>query len=157
MTTTKTPVVRLTRTFAATPARVYRAWLDPAMLSRWMTPGDLAVTAARVDARVGGRFSVRHADSGGADAGGFEAEYREIEPDERLVLQWGFVGPDHVADHALDSLLTLEFRAVGADSCELSLTHERLDALHDAMPLVADNVSVGWGQALALLSEVVAS
>jgi phytoene dehydrogenase-like protein len=34
--TTSTDAIRLQRTIPASPARVYRAWLDPDLVSRWM-------------------------------------------------------------------------------------------------------------------------
>jgi len=43
--------VRLERTIPATPHQVYRAWLEPELLRRWMAPGGLEVTRAEVDGR----------------------------------------------------------------------------------------------------------
>src|SRR5690606_34157688 len=48
-----TAAVRLERLIPAPPREVYDAWLDPALLLRWMAPG-FDVTRAEVDARVGG-------------------------------------------------------------------------------------------------------
>jgi uncharacterized protein YndB with AHSA1/START domain len=151
-----TPVVRLERTIAAPRATVYRAWLDPEMLRRWLAPGGLEVTRVEVDQRVGGRFRVWHADEG-TDVGGFECELLELVPDERIVYRWGFVGPQRTEGPAYDSLLTVTLREVPAGTL-LTLVHERLDALAAAMPQVADGVEPGWTSALdkltALLSEV---
>ncbi len=45
------------RTIHASPERVYSAWIDPAMMTRFMSPGlDMHVREARADARAGGRF-----------------------------------------------------------------------------------------------------
>ena len=60
-----TAAVRIERTIPASPAQVYRAWLDPELLARWMAPGKDTFTRAEVDERVGGRFRVWHADSSG--------------------------------------------------------------------------------------------
>jgi uncharacterized protein YndB with AHSA1/START domain len=46
--------VRLERTIPASPAQVYRAWLDPELLTRWMAPGTYAIIRAEVDDRSGG-------------------------------------------------------------------------------------------------------
>ena len=47
------------RVIDATPEAVYTAWLDPAVMRRFMAGGaDQTVTEARSDARVGGRFFV---------------------------------------------------------------------------------------------------
>jgi uncharacterized protein YndB with AHSA1/START domain len=145
--------VRLQRTIAAPPDRVYRAWLDPDLLARWMAPGALDVTRAEVDERVGGRFRIWHAGREG-DVGGFEAELLELVPGERIVFRWGFVGPDRLAGSTYDSLLTITLREAGDGATELTLVHERLDELAAALPDVADNVGRGWELALDKLEQL---
>jgi uncharacterized protein YndB with AHSA1/START domain len=149
--TTRQPVVRLTRRIPAPPASVYRAWLDPELIRRWFAPSTFAVTEAAVDERIGGRHSVHQRDEDGNDVGGFESRLLELEPDRRIVFAWGFVGPDRVPDPAHESQLTIELRPVGDDSTELTLTHERLDGLRALWPEVAEGVAGGWEQALAKL------
>jgi len=46
--------VALERVIAAPRSKIYRAWLDPAMLAGWFGPDDFSVTVATVDERVGG-------------------------------------------------------------------------------------------------------
>ena len=41
--------VALERVIAAPRSKVYRAWLDPGLLARWMGPDDFTVTVATVD------------------------------------------------------------------------------------------------------------
>lgn len=151
---TDTAAVHLVRTICAPPDRVYRAWLDPDLIRRWFAPGDYVVSAAEVDEQVGGRHSVRQTDATGVDVGGFESEFLELVPDRRIVLRWGFVGPDRVADPAHDSRLTIELAPTGDGRTTLTLRHERLDGLRAARPDVADNVALGWRQALAHLEAV---
>jgi uncharacterized protein YndB with AHSA1/START domain len=151
------PVVRLERTIAAPPAMVYRAWLDPNLLRRWLAPGGLEVTRAEVDERVGGRFRIWQADAG-THVGGFECELLELVPNERIVYRWGFVGPERTDGPAYDSLLTVTLSDAPDGGTVLTLVHERLDDLAAALPQMADNVEPGWTSALdkltALLSEV---
>jgi uncharacterized protein YndB with AHSA1/START domain len=145
--------VRLQRTIAAPPDRVYRAWLDPDLLARWMAPGALDVTRAEVDERVGGHFRIWHASADG-DVGGFEAELLELVPGERIVFRWGFVGPDRLAGPTYDSLLTITLREAPDGGTALTLVHERLDELAAALPDVADNVGRGWELALDKLEQL---
>ena len=49
---------------AAPRDKVYRAWLDPAVLARWMGPEGHSVVNATVDERVGG---AHHLEMLGAD------------------------------------------------------------------------------------------
>jgi uncharacterized protein YndB with AHSA1/START domain len=152
--TTEPPAtVRLTRTIPATPAEVYAAWLDPGTLRRWMAPNGFENAGAEVDARVGGSYRIWHTQDG-VDRGGFESELLELVPDERIVFLWGFVGPERVADPALDSRLTITLHGVPGGT-ELTLLHERLDAIDAAMPGIAAGAATGWAQALDKLAALV--
>ena len=109
--------------------------------------------AARVevDERVGGHYRIFHVGDEG-DLGGFESELLELVPDERIVFLWRFVGPDRAFDPAHDSRLTITLREAPGGATDLTLVHERLDAIDDAMPGMAANTAVGWGQALDKLA-----
>jgi uncharacterized protein YndB with AHSA1/START domain len=143
--------VRLQRTIPAPPDRVYRAWLDPDLIRRWLAPAGLEVTRAEVDERVGGHYRIWHADAHGG-VGGFDAEVLELVPNERIVWRWGFVGPDRLAGPTYDSLLTVTLRAAPDGSTELTLVHERLDDLREARPDIAEGVGPGWEMALDKLA-----
>jgi uncharacterized protein YndB with AHSA1/START domain len=149
---TENATVRLQRTIAAPPDRVYRAWLDPELLKRWLAPGSMTAPRVEVDERPGGRFAVWHSDDSG-DVGGMESEIVELVPNERLDFVWRFVGPDREADPGLDSRLTITLREV-PDGTELTLVHERLEALGTAMPHVGERVSEGWGMVLDKLESL---
>jgi uncharacterized protein YndB with AHSA1/START domain len=143
--------VRLLRTIPAPPDRVYRAWLDPDLIRRWLAPAGLEVTRAEVDERVGGHYRIWHAGAHGG-VGGFDAEVLELVSNERIVWRWGFVGPDRLAGPTYDSLLTVTLRAAPDGSTELTLVHERLDDLREALPDIAEGVGPGWEMALDKLA-----
>lgn len=136
-------VVRLERTIPAPPQQVYRAWLDPDLLRRWLAPGGMEVKRVEIDERVGGYYRVWQADSG-SDVGGFDCELLELVPDQRIVFRWGFVGPERKAGPVYDSLLTITLREAPGGGTALTLLHERLEDLAEAMPYVAENVEPGW-------------
>jgi uncharacterized protein YndB with AHSA1/START domain len=147
-------VVRLYRIIPAPPDRVYRAWLDPDLLRRWLAPGDLDVTRVEVDERVGGHYRIWQGDAG-SEVGGFECELLELVPDERIVFDWGFVGPERDTGPAYDSRLTITLRQAPGGGTELTLLHERLEALYAAMPYVAENVEPGWDMVLDKLAATI--
>ncbi|HST54299.1 MAG TPA: SRPBCC domain-containing protein [Solirubrobacteraceae bacterium] len=147
MTADPTAVVRLQRTIPAPPAEVYRAWLEPELLRRWLAPASFTVTRVEVDERVGGAHRTWQAGSDG-DMGGFDCELLELLPNQRIVFRWGFVGPERVVDPAHESRLTITLRDAPDNATELTLVHERLDAVNAAMPGMAENTAHGWAQAL---------
>jgi uncharacterized protein YndB with AHSA1/START domain len=152
---TNQPVVRIERTLPAPPIQVYRAWLSPELIRRWMAPG-YEVTRVEVDERVGGRYRLWHADAG-VTAGGFEAEILELAPAERIVWRWGFAGPDRENGPIYDSRLTVTLREAAGGGTALTLVHERLDDLAAAMPEAAAQVGAGWDYVLTKLAAVLAS
>jgi uncharacterized protein YndB with AHSA1/START domain len=148
------PVVRMERTLSAPPHQVYRAWLSPELIRRWMAPG-YDVTRVEVDERAGGRYRVWHAEAG-IPAGGFEAEILELVPDQRIAWRWGFAGPDRADGPVYDSRLTVTLRDAPGGGTVLTLVHERLDDLAAALPQVAGKVGSGWDGVLAKLAALLA-
>jgi uncharacterized protein YndB with AHSA1/START domain len=151
MTLTNAPVVRLQRTVPASPNLVYRAWLEPERIRQWLAPGSLEVTRAEVDDQVGGRYRIWQGNADG-EQGGFECEILELVPDRRIVFSWGFVGPERAA-LSMDSQLTITLEDAPEGATTLTLVHEHLDALHDAMPEVAEMVETGWKLVLDKLGD----
>lgn len=98
--------------------RVFSAWLDPTMLSRFMSPGSVTSTTVEVDARVGGKFRiVMRKPRGDVE---HQGEYLVIEPPSRLSFTWISANTEHRS-----SVVTIELHESGAGT-ELILTHRRL-------------------------------
>jgi uncharacterized protein YndB with AHSA1/START domain len=133
--------VALDRVIAAPRSKVYRAWLDPGVLARWMGPDDFSVVVATVDERVGGAHYIEMLDGDG-DRHTFESVIEELVPDERIVLTWRF------HHDGLDTLLTLTFRDAEGGGTQLRLEHERITL---EPPLDGQSVDTGWSQTLAKL------
>jgi uncharacterized protein YndB with AHSA1/START domain len=152
--TRMTPVseLRIERVISAPPSSVYRAWLEPELLQRWLAPGSMEVSRVEVDERVGGHVRIWQTHNG-QDAGGFECKLIELVANKRIVFQWGFVGPQRTQGPTFDSLLTITLRASPGNTTNLILVHERLDDLARAMPDVARNVGVGWERVLEKLAK----
>jgi len=151
----KSGVVQLERIIPAPPHEVYRAWLDPGTIQRWMAPG-FQVGRVEVDERVGGHYRVWH-EQAGSQVGGFDAELLELVPDQLIVFRWGFVGPERRNGWAYDSLLTIVLREAPGGATVLTLVHERLDALAAAMPEAADKVEYGWDLVLGKLAAMIST
>ncbi len=99
-TTVTTPAEReilSERVFDAPRERVFAAYTDPDLISRWWGPRGTTTTVDQMDVRPGGawRFVVRN-DSDGEETG-FRGTYREVTPPERIVQTFEWEGmPGHV-------------------------------------------------------------
>src|SRR5213080_89379 len=78
--------VKVTRSFRAPRALVYRAYTEPQLVQRWLLgPPGWSMPVCEMDVRVGGRYRWRwRKDSDGTDVG-MGGVYREIVAPERLV------------------------------------------------------------------------
>ncbi len=139
--------VRIVKTVGAPIELVYRAFIDPDELVRWMHPDQFTGVSAANDPRVGGRGELIHA-MDGLEVGGFSWEYLEVVPNARLVMDWKFGGFDEEADQDHRSRMTIELRETDPGSTEVTLTHDRLG---EAPPGGHMGVNTGWTQALESL------
>ncbi|MEJ6404734.1 SRPBCC domain-containing protein [Yoonia sp. 2307UL14-13] len=101
--------VVVTRHFAAAPADVYRAHVDPELIQRWMSgPEGWVMTECVSDARPGGKIKFAWSDGG---EGGFSltGEYHEITPQQRIV----HVERMHLPDPTPDNHVETTFAADG--------------------------------------------
>lgn len=90
MSTVESTVLRLERTFRATPEQVFAAWTSPEVLSRWWRVDDsYAVAEVRAEPVPGGtyRLAMRH-ESGSTHA--VRGEYLEVSPPHRLIYTWAW-------------------------------------------------------------------
>lgn len=75
-------ILRMTRRFDAAPERVFDAWLDPQMASKWLfTSPESEKYEAQIDARIGGRYTITDR-RGGKEYTGV-GEYLEIDRPRR--------------------------------------------------------------------------
>ena len=133
------------RVLRAPPERVYRAFLDPAALSKWNAPNGFTAVVHALDARVGGRYRMSFVNFGNGQAHNFGGEYIELVPGKRIVASDRFEG-----EPSLGTILTTaSFKAV---SCGCELTVEQA-GLPDMMP--AEACRMGWQESLELLARLV--
>ena len=131
----------LRRTFEASRARVFRAWITPEALEQWLRPRGIHMTVQSLDARVGGSFRFE-LENGSSIVG----TYLQIVPPEKLVFTWS-------AGAALgqETVVTLDFLEQGAVT-ELILTHEHL-----VTPLRHAVAQGGWSSVFDALASALSS
>ena len=97
------------RHYPFTPARVFRAWADPAAKARWFgsSSGDWKSAGHRLEFRVGGREHLSSTGPNGIDHV-YDAQYQDIVPDQRIIYAYTM----HLGDTRISvSLTTVEFIA----------------------------------------------
>ena len=133
----------ITRTLAASSAQVFAAWTDEETIRQWFCPGpDMIVAVAEVDLREGGRYRVVMQNKDG-ETYSPSGSYEQIVPNEKLVFSWKW------ADAELVTRVTVEFRELGPDETEMTLTHEGFPDTD-----VRDRHNGGWEGCLAKLPGV---
>jgi uncharacterized protein YndB with AHSA1/START domain len=113
----QSPSITLVRRIAASPERVFAAFLQPEVIMQWWGPDDGPTLSARTDPRVGGHFAVAFETMDGRR---FEnsGEYLVIEPPSRLIMRFQSSWTPGVR-----SVVTVIVKANGTGS-ELTVRHD---------------------------------
>lgn len=137
--------IRLHRVLRAPPERVYRAFLDPDAMVKWLPPNGFTGKVHHMDARVGGSHRMSFTNFTTGKSHSFGGEYVEMVPNERLRYT------DRFDDANLSGTMsvTIEFGKVSCGT-ELSIAQE---GVPDVIPPEA--CYLGWQESLALLSKLV--
>lgn len=80
-----TGTVTLHRVFTAPPERVYRAFLDPDAMAKWLPPHGYTGRVLAMDARVGGSYRMQFTHLGNGHVHAFGGKYLELVPNELIV------------------------------------------------------------------------
>ena len=137
--------VRLHRILRTTPERVYKAFLDPDALVKWMAPNGFTAKVHHMDARVGGTYKMSFANFGSGKSHSFGGEYLELVPNERIRNTDRFDDPN--LPGVITVTVTLKKVLVGT---ELTIVQENLP---DVIP--AEACVLGWQESLTLLALLV--
>lgn len=137
--------VRLHRVLAARPDKVYRAFLEPDALAKWLPPNGFACTVHQLDATVGGRHRLSFRNFTTSQGHSFAGEYVELVPDQRLRYTDRFDDPNLPGE--IQVTVTLRPVTVGT---ELTIVQ---DGLPDVLPLEA--CYLGWQESLQNLARLV--
>jgi uncharacterized protein YndB with AHSA1/START domain len=137
--------VRLHRVLATRPEKVYRAFLEPDAMAKWLPPNGFTCTVHQLEPKVGGshRMSFRNFTTGASHA--FGGEYLELVPNERLRYTDRFDDPNLPGEMRVT--VALKKVLVGT---EVTIVQE---GVPDAIPLEA--CYLGWQESLFSLARLV--
>jgi uncharacterized protein YndB with AHSA1/START domain len=144
----RVPLVRITRTFNAPPAKVFRAHTDPELLVQWLGPRNLEMRVDRFDCRTGGSYRYIHVRDDFEAA--FHGCFHEVRPSEMIVQTFTYEGvPDGVA------LERLVFEDLGDGRTRLVAT-SLVDSFEDRDAFLASGMEVGVREGYERLDELLA-
>ncbi len=137
--------VRLHRVLRAPPERVYRAFLDPVALAKWLPPHGFTGTMHAFDARVGGGYRMSFTNFGTGSSHSFTVKYVELVPNERIRHTDTFDDPGLPGE--MQVTIALKKSVAGT---ELQIVQEGIPAV-----IPTDFCYRGWQESLELLAKVV--
>ncbi len=105
--------IRLHRVLRAKPDRIYRAFLDPDALAKWLPPNGFTGKVHQLEARVGGTYKMSFTNLTSGKSHSFGGEYLELVPNERIRHTDRFDDPNLVGD--MQVTVTLKEVPLGTD------------------------------------------
>lgn len=137
--------VQLHRVLRATPERIYRAFLDPEAMAKWLPPNGFTGKVHQIDAKVGGGYKMSFTNFTSGNSHSFGGKYVELKPHERIRYTNQFDNPGLPGEMTT----TVTFKKVSVGT-ELTVVQEGIPA---AIP--AEACYLGWQESLVLLAKLV--
>jgi len=140
-----TGTVRLHRVLRAPPERVYRAFLDPDAMVKWLPPHGFTGKVHHADVRVGGGYRMSFTNFGTGRRHSFGATFVELTPHERIRYTDRFDDPNLPGEMQV----TVSLRPVACGT-ELEIVQAGIPA---AIPV--EFCYAGWQESLLMLAQLV--
>ncbi len=137
--------VNLHRVLAAKPEKVFRAFLNPDAMAKWLPPNGFTCRVHHMQAKVGGTYKMSFTNFTTEKTVSFGGEYRELVENERLRYTDNFDDPNLPGE--IQVTVILKKVSLGT---EMTIVQEGLPTV---IPLEA--CYVGWQQSLNNLAKLV--
>jgi uncharacterized protein YndB with AHSA1/START domain len=137
--------VRLHRVLRSPPQKVYRAFLEPDAMIKWLPPHGFTCKVQHMEARVGGSFRMTFHNFSSGNGHSFGGEYLELVPNERIRYTDSFDDPN--LPGTLEVTVSLKPVLCGT---ELSIAQT---GIPEVIPL--EMCYLGWQESLTQLAALV--
>ena len=137
--------IRLHRVLRATPEKIYKAFLDPDAMAKWLPPNGFTAKIHHMDAKVGGSYKMSFTNFTTGKSHSFGGTYVELTPHEQIRYTDKFDDPNLPGD--IEVTVTLKKVSVGT---EVDITQA---GLPDVIPTEA--CYLGWQESLRNLARLV--
>lgn len=140
-----TGTVRMHRVLRAPPERIYRAFLEPDAIAKWLPPYGFTCKVHHMEAKVGGTFKMSFTNFGTGNDHSFGGEYLELIPHERIRYTDRFDAPNLPGE--MQVTVVLVKMSCGTD---INIVQE---GVPEVIPL--EMCYLGWQESLAQLAALV--
>lgn len=137
--------VKLHRVLRAPAERIYRAFLDPDAMAKWLPPHGFTGRVHHIKAEVGGTHKMSFTNLTTGNSHSFGGEFLELVPNQRIRHTDKFDDPNLPGQ--LQTTVTLRKVSVGT---EVSIVQENIPTV---IPVEA--CYLGWQESLTLLAQLV--
>ncbi len=136
--------IQLFRVIKASPALVYRAFLDPAALCKWLPPNGYTCSVEHLNAVVGGTFKMSFCNFASGESHSFGGKYLELIPEQ--FIQYTDVFDDPNLPGVITATISLKKVASGT---ELQIEQA---GIPEQIPV--EMCHLGWQDSLLLLQQL---
>ena len=137
--------VRFHRVLRSTPERIYKAFLDPDAMVKWLPPNGFTGRVHHVDAKVGGTYRMSFTNFSTGNSHSFGGTYVELVPHERIRYTDKFDNPALAGE--MQTTVSLKKVSVGTELCIVQ------EGIPDVIP--PDACYLGWQESLTALALLV--
>jgi uncharacterized protein YndB with AHSA1/START domain len=137
--------IKLHRVLKTTPEKLYRAFLEPDAMSKWLPPFGFTCKVHSMDAKVGGTYKMSFTNFTTGQNHSFGGKYIELVPNQKIRYTDQFDDPNLPGQ----MMTTIEFRKV-MGGVEMNVVQE---GIPDAIP--SEMCYLGWQDSLVLLAQLV--
>ncbi len=140
-----TSTVRLHRVLRAPPERVYKAFIDPEAMAKWLPPHGFTGRVHQLDARVGGSFKMSFTNFSTGKSESFGGKFLELVPGARIRHTDTFDDPNMPGE--MQNTISLKKVFCGT---EIEIVQEGIPE-----PIPVEACYLGWQESLTLLAQLV--
>ena len=138
-------VLRISRVIRAPAERVYKAFLDPDAMAKWLPPHGFTGKVTESDVREGGHYKMTFTNFSTGNSHSFGGKYVELTPYSRIRYTDQFDDPNMPGEMEV----TIEF-VKNIAGTEVKITQKGIPS---QIPL--EFATMGWQESLQLLEQLV--
>lgn len=137
--------VQIHRVLRAPAARIYKAFLDPDALARWLPPYGFIGKVYEMDARVGGGYRMSFTNFGSGNSHFFGCKFVELTPNKLIRRTDQFDDPSLPGEMNV----SIKLRAVSCGA-EVTIVQEGIPEM-----IPTESCYLGWQESLLQLANLV--